>query len=304
MNLTHPTLTCQTSGGVGWPLSSSGCGSPPTTRSCSATTCRCCASCRRDLPARLRRPALQHRPDQRQAILETGRTTRRRAQVGFGGGATAAGSWPSPPTATRSTTTSASSRRASRRPAAADDVRHALLPRRLPRGALRQAAARRPLRPRVLPERDHLGLRLRRARDATLAGQARHDPRLRQGSAGLPLRRAEVDREPYMAPGLVTAEKARAASCRPTSGGTRSCLDRTREDRLPDAEAGGRSCAGSCWRPRGRATGASTSSPAAARSARSRRARPPLRPDRLEPGGGARDAKEAGASALRAGRTA
>lgn len=33
----------------------------------------------------------------------------------------------------------------------------------------------------------------------------------------------EVDREPYMAPGLVTAEKAARGNCRPTCGGTRSC---------------------------------------------------------------------------------
>ena len=62
--------------------------------------------------------------------------------------------------------------------------RHAVLPHRLPRGALLQAAARRDLRPRVLPQRAHLGLRLRRARQAPLAGQARHDPRVRQGSRG------------------------------------------------------------------------------------------------------------------------
>ena len=60
---------------------------------------------------------------------------------------------------------------------------------------------------------------------APLAGQARHDPRLRQGP-----RRATgstptaVEREPYMAPGLVERRRRpRAASCRPTCGGTRSC---------------------------------------------------------------------------------
>ena len=42
--------------------------------------------------------------------------------------------------------------------------RNALLPPRLPRGPLLQGAARRALRPRLLPQRDHLGLRLRRAR--------------------------------------------------------------------------------------------------------------------------------------------
>ena len=66
--------------------------------------------------------------------------------------------------------------------AAAERRRDALLPHRLPRGALLQAAARRDLRARVLPERDHLGVRLRRPRAAPLAGEARHDPRLREGS--------------------------------------------------------------------------------------------------------------------------
>ena len=61
----------------------------------------------------------------------------------------------------------------------------------------------------VLPERDHLGLRLRRPRQAPLAREARHDPRLRQGpGARTTSTREAVDREPYMAPGLVDAEKA------------------------------------------------------------------------------------------------
>ena len=77
-----------------------------------------------------------------------------------------------------------------------------------------------------------------------------------------------VDREPYMAPGLLTPEKARGASCRRTSGGTRSCR-RTGARRPATRPRSPRASSGaSCRRPRGRATGASTSSPGAARSAR------------------------------------
>ena len=76
---------------------------------------------------------------------------------------------------------------------------------------------------------------------AALARQARHDPRLRQATrAAYHFDSAAVDREPYMAPGLVTAEKAARGKLPtdvwwhtivPTSG--------AREDRLPDAEAPG-----------------------------------------------------------------
>ena len=92
---------------------------------------------------------------------------------------------------------------------AARAERHALLPHRLPRGALLQAAARRAVRPRAVPQRADLGLRLRRALETPLAREARHDPRLREGRGRILLRLSEeVDREPYMAPGLVTPEKA------------------------------------------------------------------------------------------------
>ena len=63
----------------------------------------------------------------------------------------------------------------------------ALLPHRLSRGPLLQGAARRHLRPRLLPQRDHLGLRLRRAHHAQVAAQARQHPGLRQGPRALPL---------------------------------------------------------------------------------------------------------------------
>ncbi len=48
-----------------------------------------------------------------------------------------------------------------------------------------------------------------------------------------------VDREPYMAPGLVTAEKAAKGKLPTTRVVAHHCPDeRTREDRLPDTEAG------------------------------------------------------------------
>ncbi len=100
----------------------------------------------------------------------------------------------------------------------------AVLPHRLSRGALLQAPARRALRPRVLPQRDHLGLRLRRAGATALAGEARHDPRVRQGPRAVPLRRRRGrPRSRTWRPGSSPPRRPRAASFRRTSGGTRSC---------------------------------------------------------------------------------
>ena len=62
--------------------------------------------------------------------------------------------------------------------------RHPLPAPRLPRGALREGDARRPVRSRVLPERAHLGLRLRSQVEEALADEARHDPRLREEPEG------------------------------------------------------------------------------------------------------------------------
>ena len=142
---------------------------------------------------------------------------------------------------------------------------------RLPRGPLRQAAAGRAVRPRVVPERDHLGLRLRRQAAAPLAGQARHDPGVRARPARATCSTPTPStREPYMAPGLVTRGE----------GGARQAADRRlvahdrvahRHARRPATRPRSRRgcCGGCCRRPRGRATGASTRSPARARSARS-----------------------------------
>ena len=104
-----------------------------------------------------------------------------------------------------------------------------------------------------------------------------------------------VDREPYMAPGLVGPEKA-ARGKRPTDTWWHTIVAdlRRRAHRLPDAEARGRRCGGSSPRPRGRAAGASTSSPARARSAPSARAlgRRYVLVD-SQPAGGRRDARAA-----------
>ena len=58
-----------------------------------------------------------------------------------------------------------------------------------PRELDSQGASRRDLRTRVLPQRGDLGVRLRRANHAPMAGEARCDPRLREGSEGISLRR-------------------------------------------------------------------------------------------------------------------
>ena len=93
----------------------------------------------------------------------------------------------------------------------------------LPRGALRQAAARRALRPRVLPQRADLGLRLRRQAAPPLAAEARHDPRLRARPASATCstpRRSTASRT--WRPASSRPSSASAASGRPASCGTRS----------------------------------------------------------------------------------
>ena len=81
-----------------------------------------------------------------------------------------------------------------------------------------------------------------------------------------------VDREPYMAPGLVGSGEggARQAPDRHLVAHDRRDVGR-RAHRLSDAEARGRRCGGSSPRRRARAAGAWTSSPARARSAPSAR---------------------------------
>ena len=116
------------------------------------------------------------------------------------------------------------------RPRAARAPRHAVLPHRLPRGPLLQAAARRDLRPRGVPQRADLGLRLRRQAAPPLARQARHDPRLR------PRRPAPTTSTPTRSSasrtwrrGSSPRRRPRAASGPPTSGSTRSSRRTGRE---------------------------------------------------------------------------
>ena len=63
------------------------------------------------------------------------------------------------------------------------------------------------LRSRALPQRDHLGLRLRRPRPRSLGPQARQHPLVRAVGEWV-FNREAVDRIPYLAPGLVGPEKA------------------------------------------------------------------------------------------------
>ena len=76
-----------------------------------------------------------------------------------------------------------------------------------------------------------------------------------------------VDREPYMAPGLVTAEKAARGKLPPMSGGTRSFPPT--DMRRPATPRRSPKASSAAWSrpPPARATGALTSSQAAARSA-------------------------------------
>ena len=60
-------------------------------------------------------------------------------------------------------------------------VGNALPPPRLSRGALCEGSPRCALWPRVVSQRDHLGVRLRSAYEEAMAREARHDPRVRQG---------------------------------------------------------------------------------------------------------------------------
>ena len=206
------------------------------------------------------------------------------------GAATRPASSASPRSPTPSTTTSASSSRASRelrrRPGPARD---ALSPPRLPRGALRQGAARRALRPRVLPERDRLGLRLRRPRPER-RWPAKHDTILvyvRDPDALLVRRRGGRARALHGAGPGDRRRRPRAGSCRRTSGGTRSSRRpaRRRPATRPRSRRG--SCGGWC-RPPSRPgdwcldpfAGSGTLGAVCARP------RPPLRARRLEPGGG------------------
>ena len=95
----------------------------------------------------------------------------------------------------------------------------ALSPSRLPHSPLRPSPPRRALWPRTLPQRGDLGLRLRGPGDAT-AGPCKHDNILWYSRSGKwTFNTDDIDRIPYMAPGLVGPRRRRAASSPPTPGG-------------------------------------------------------------------------------------
>ena len=177
-----------------------------------------------------------------------------------------------------------------RAPPAPPSDRNALPPPRLPRGSLRQAPLRRALRPRAVLERDHLGLRLRRARQAPLAGQARHDPRLREGRAGLLLRlRGRRPRAVHGAGARHGREGRQGQAADRRVLAHDRFADRQGENSLPDTETARRDPPlRPGLYPRRRLVPRSVRGQRHARSRR-RRARPALRPRRFESRGGAGD---------------
>ena len=107
-----------------------------------------------------------------------------------------------------------------------------------------------------------------------------------------------VEREPYMAPGLVAPRRPRAASARPTSGFTRSC--RPTAPRRPATRRRSRrgSCGGWSPHPRGRAAGAWILRRLGDARRGRRAARAPLRAGRLEPGRRSRSCAPSGTPRL------
>ena len=107
------------------------------------------------------------------------------------------------------------------------------------------------LRARLLPERDHLGLRLRRSRRSA-AGRPSTTPSWSTSriQARYYFDADAVERIPYMAPGLVGPEKA-ARGKLPTDTWWHTIVppDRQGAHRLPDARSRSAFCDGSCRRP-------------------------------------------------------
>ncbi len=165
------------------------------------------------------------------------------------------------------------SRAATRRgTAAADDRRHPLPAPRLPGGALRESRARPVVRAGLLSQRDHLGLRLRRAIEPTLAVEARHDPGLRERP------RPRTTSTPPRSTGSRTwhrvsspPRRSSAANFRRMSGGTRSSPPTAANAPGTPRRSRRASCAASCTRRALPVTRCSTCSPAQVRRGRSRR---------------------------------
>ena len=194
------------------------------------------------------------------------------------GAATAAASWPSPPTATRSRTTSASSRRASMGPPVLKssgtlylhvDYREAHYCKLL----LDKLFGRDSFLNEIIWAYDYGARTTRRwpAKHDTILVYVRDAKRYHFDAA-------EVDRKPYMAPGLVTAERAARGKLPtdvwwhtivPTNGAEKTGYPTQKPEGIV------RRMVLASTRP---ATGALTSSRATARSAPWRQASAPLRP--------------------------
>ena len=225
----------------------------------------------RRVPDGLRRPAVQHRPfaDPHDGARDAGRRRRpdriRRP--------------PLPHRAARALVVPRLVRRLPRVPRAAPardppPARrrgHALPAPRPARGALREAAARRDLRARVLPERARVGLRLRRQAEAALAGEARHDPRVRPRPRPVSLRLGGGRARAVHGAGARHGREGRPRQAPDRRLVAHDRLaDRPGEDRLPDPEARRASCGGCSRRRPARATACSTPSPGQGRWARRR----------------------------------
>ena len=186
--------------------------------------------------ARVRRPPLPDGADERRAFRRSLRRLHRMA-------ATAA-------------------RRNTPHPRAA---RQPLLPHRSSRVALLQGAARRDLRSRMLSQRGRVGVRLRRADEASVAREARRDPGVRPRPASLSLRRERGDARAVH--GASPAD-TRASGARQAADGRLVAHDRAdvvpRAHRAIPRRSRSASCAGSSPPRRGRASWWSTGAPGAA----------------------------------------
>ena len=102
--------------------------------------------------------------------------------------------------------------------------RVALRPPRLPRGPPHQGRPRPAPRSPQVHQRDHLGLRLRRTAQEPLAGEARHDPLVRDEPRRLRLQLRRDGPHPVHGARASSDKRRRsAARRRPTCGGTPSC---------------------------------------------------------------------------------
>ena len=139
----------------------------------------------------------------------------------------AAARWPTRPSATWPGTTTCRWTSTSRRSAARLREIHRVL---APHGSLylhvdwrtvapRAAAAGRGVRAGAVPQRDRLGLRLRRPGAGPLAAQARHDPVVREGRPLAVRPRGDRPDPVHGARASWDPRRRPAASSRPTSGG-------------------------------------------------------------------------------------